>query len=142
MLDLVSTTDADRAMTDTPITKSMFDLLSHISLPAADKAAAPGDASLADPHIKLPENLSGGAAVIDHLLAEVEQDLTEGRMQAATTALGLAGTRVSLDAQRGATPVKHVEWLAAHLRTAAEEMSEGHPGKALKAVRRARLALR
>jgi hypothetical protein len=129
-------------MTDTPITKSMFDLLSHISLPAADRPAEPGDASLADPRTRLPENLSGSAAVIDHLLAEVEQDLAEGRTQAGTTALGLAGTRVSLDAQRGAAPLQHVEWLAAHLRGAAEEMAQGHPGKALRAVRRARLALR
>ncbi len=128
-------------MPNTPLTQSMMDLLSHISLPAAD-APSQGDAALADPGTALPETLSGTAAVIDHLLAEVETDLKEGRQQAAGTALGLVGTRISLDAQRGAKPLPHVEWLAAHLRTAAQEMAEGHPGKALKAVRRARLALR
>jgi hypothetical protein len=128
-------------MPNTPLTKSMMDLLSHISLPAAN-APSQGDAGATDPKTPLPETLSGPHGVIDHLLAEVEQDLLEGRAQAATTALGLAGTRVSLDATRGAAPPKHVEWLAAHLRTAAQEMTEGHPGKALKAVRLARLALR
>lgn len=128
-------------MPNKSLTKSMMDLLSHISLPAADTPSQ-GDAALADPHTRLPETLAGPHAVIDHLLAEVEQDLLEGRTKAANTALGLAGTRVSLDAARGATPPSHVEWLAAHLRTAAREMAEGHPGKALKAVRLARLALR
>jgi uncharacterized membrane protein YccC len=128
-------------MTNTPLTQSMMDLLSHISLPAAD-APGHGDGSLADPHTKLPDNLAGPHGVLDHLLSEVEQDLLEGRQQAAVTALGLAGTRVSLDASRGQAPPRHVEWLAAHLRTAAREMGEGHPGKALKAVRLARLALR
>jgi hypothetical protein len=128
-------------MPNTPLTQSMMELLSHISLPAAD-APSRGDEALADPGVALPENLSGTTAVIDHLLAEVETDLKEGRLHAASTALGLVGTRISLDAQRGAKPLPHVEWLAAHLRSAAQEMAEGHPGKALKAVRRARLALR
>lgn len=128
-------------MPNTSLTQSMMDLLSHISLPAAD-APSQDDAALADPGTALPETLSGTAAVIDHLLAEVEADLKEGRQQAAGTALGLVGTRISLDAQRGAKPLQHVEWLAAHLRTAAQELAQGHPGKALKAVRRARLALR
>jgi len=127
-------------MTTTPLAKSMMDLLAHIRLPAAD-APTHGDAA-ADPGTPLAEDLDGPHAVIDHLLAEVEQDLKEGRQQAANTALGLVGTRVSLDAVRGATPPRHVEWLAAHLRSAASEMAQGHPGKALKAVRRARLALR
>lgn len=128
-------------MPNTPLTKSMMDLLSHISLPAAD-APSGDDATLADPHVRLPGTVAGPHGVIDQLLAEVEQDLLEGRTKAANTALGLAGTRVSLDAVRGATAPTHVEWLAAHLRTAAREMAEGHPGKALKAVRLARLALR
>lgn len=128
-------------MPNTPLTQSMMDLLSHISLPRAD-APGHGDASLTDPRTALPDNLAGPHGVLDHLLSEVEQDLLEGRQQAAITALGLAGTRVSLDASRGQAPPKHVEWLAAHLRTAARELGEGHPGKALKAVRLARLALR
>jgi hypothetical protein len=129
-------------MTNTPFSKSMMDLLSHISLPAADKALDPGDPALTDPGTQLPESLTGGAAVIDHLLAEVEHDLVEGRHDAANTALGLAGTRIALDAQRGAQPPRHVEWLAAHMRSAAAEVAAGHYGRALKAVRRARLALR
>lgn len=128
-------------MPNTPLTQSMMDLLSHISLPAAD-APSQGDASLSDPRTALPELATGSHGVLDHLLAEVEHDLLEARQQAAETALGLAATRVSLDAARGIAPPKHVEWLAAHLRTAAREMTEGHPGKALKAVRLARLALR
>lgn len=128
-------------MPNTPLTKSMMDLLSHIRLPAAD-APAPPDASLADPMQPLPEMLTGPHAVIEHLLAEVEDDLREGRREAAVTALGLAGTRVSLDAARGATPPQHVEWLAAHLRNAAKYLADGVPGKALQSIRRARLALR
>lgn len=128
-------------MTNTPFSQSMMELLSHISLPAAD-APAHANAPATDPTTKLAETLTGPHAAIDHLLAEVEEDLLQGRAKAATTALGLAGTRVSLDAVRGVAPPKHVEWLAAHLRTAATEMAEGHPGKALKAVRLARLALR
>jgi hypothetical protein len=50
--------------------------------------------------------------------------------------------RINLDAQRGLPPLPHIEWLAAQMRTAAQELAEGGPGKALKAVRRARLALR
>ncbi|MBP0466143.1 hypothetical protein J5Y09_19610 [Roseomonas sp. PWR1] len=130
-------------MPNTPLTQSMMDLLSHISLPAANAPShGHGDASQTDPRTPLPDNLAGPHGVLDHLLAEVEHDLLEGRQHAATTALGLAGTRVSLDAARGHTPPKHVEWLAAHLRAAAREMGDGHPGKALKAVRLARLALR
>lgn len=128
-------------MPNTPLTQSMMDMLSRFSLPAAD-APTHENAALSDPQTPLPEDLSGPHAVIDHLLAEVERDLLEGRQQAAVTALGLAGTRVGLDAMRGVTPPRHVEWLAAHLRTAVTEMDENHPGKALKAVRRARLALR
>ena len=128
-------------MTNTPFSQSMMDLLSHISLPAAD-APAHADAATSDPRTKLPGALAGPHAALDHLLAEVEDDLLQGRAQAASTALGLAGTRVSLDAVRGVQPPRHVEWLAAHLRAAAAEMGEGHPGKALKAVRLARLALR
>lgn len=128
-------------MPNTPLAQSMMDLLSHISLPAAE-APSRGDAGLADPRTPLPETLSGPHGVIDHLLSEVEEDLIEGRGKAAATALGLAGTRVGLDAVRGVQPPQHVEWLAAHLRTAAQEMAEGRPGKALKAVRLARLALR
>lgn len=128
-------------MPNSPLTQSMMDMLSRFSLPAAD-APTHENAALSDPQTPLPEDLSGPHAVIDHLLAEVERDLLEGRQQAAVTALGLAGTRVGLDAMRGVTPPRHVEWLAAHLRTAVTEMGENHPGKALKAVRRARLALR
>lgn len=128
-------------MPNTPLSTSMMDLLSRIRLPAADLPAH-GDPALADPRTPLPEALDGPHEVIDRLLAEVEEDLIEGRAQAATTALGLAGTRVGLDVLRGVTPPRRVEWLAAHLRTAAQEMAEGHPGKVLKAVRLARLALR
>ncbi|WP_137123653.1 hypothetical protein [Roseomonas sp. HF4] len=128
-------------MTDTPFSKSMMDLLSHIRLPAAD-APSHAEGAAADPQQPLAEDVGGPHAVIDHLLAEVEHDLRAGHHQAASTAIGLVGTRVSLDAMRGATPPRHVEWLAAHLRTAAAEMAQGHPGKALHAVRRARLALR
>jgi hypothetical protein len=128
-------------MTDTPFSKSMMDLLAHIRLPAAG-APSHAEGAAADPQTPLPEDVGGPHAVIDHLLAEVEDDLRAGHQQAASTALGLVGTRVSLDAIRGAEPPRHVEWLAAHLRTAAAEMAQGHPGKALKAVRRARLALR
>ena len=59
-------------MPNTPLSKSMLDLLSHISLPAADRQFAPGDQSLADPSADLPQTLSGAAAVLDHLLAEAE----------------------------------------------------------------------
>lgn len=129
-------------MPNTPLSKSMMDLLSHISLPAAGHAAPSADAPLTDPATPLTQAVEASQAVLDGLLAEVEHDLQEGRQQAAGTALGLAGTRVSLDAVRGSKPPRHVEWLAAHLRTAAAELAEGHPGKALKAVRLARLALR
>jgi hypothetical protein len=129
-------------MPNTPLSKSMLDLLSHISLPAADRSFAPGDAALADPTTSLQQTLTGGAGVLDHLLAEVEDDLREGRSQAAGTALGIAGTRLALDGMRGNSPPKHVEWLAAHLRAAADELAAGHAGPALKAVRLARLALR
>ncbi len=129
-------------MPNTPLSKSMLDLLSHISLPAADRQFAPGDHSLADPSANLPQTLSGTAAMLDHLLAEAEEDLREGRAKAAGTALGIVGTRLALDGMRGSTPPKHVEWLAAHLRSAAGELAEGHAGKSLKAVRLARLALR
>lgn len=128
-------------MTDTPFTKSVMDLLAHINLPAAD-LPHPADGSLADPMVPLAETLGGTAGLIDHLLAEVEEDLREGRIRAANTALGLVGTRIGLDATRGATPPKHVEWLAAHLRTAAQQLTEGHVRASLQAVRRARLALR
>lgn len=128
-------------MTETPFSKSMMDLLAHIRLPAADSPPHGAEAA-ADPQTPLAEDVAGPHAVLDRLLAEVEHDLRAGHQQAATTALGLVGTRVSLDAMRGAPPPPHVEWLAAHLRTAAAEMALGHPGKALKAVRRARLALR
>lgn len=129
-------------MPNTPLSKSMMDLLGHISLPAAERQFPQGDAALADPATSLPESLSGGAGVLDHLLAEVEEDLREGHSQAAGTALGIAGTRLALDGMRGNSPPKHVEWLAAHMRTAASELAAGHAGKALKAVRLARLALR
>ncbi len=129
-------------MPNTPLAKSMLDLLSHISLPAAERQFPSGDAALADPEASLPQTLAGSAGVLDHLLAEVEEDLRESRSQAAGTALGVVGTRLALDGMRGANPPKHVEWLAAHLRTAASELAAGHPGKALKAVRLARIALR
>lgn len=128
-------------MPNTPLAQSMMDLLSHISLPAAD-VPQHGDAALSDPQTALPEDADGPHAVLDHLLAEVEEDLRQGRQKAAGTALGLAGTRLGLDAVRGVQPPKHVEWLAAYLRTAASELAEGRPGKTLKAVRLARLALR
>ena len=128
-------------MPNTPFSKSMMDLLSHISLPAAD-APTHGDAAMMDPATRLPENLSGREALVDHMLVEVEEDLRQGHLQAANIALGLAGTRISLDAMRGAAPPRHVEWLAAHLRSASQELAAGHTGKALKAVRLARLALR
>ena len=129
-------------MPNTPLSKSMLDLLSHISLPAAERQFSVPDASLADPTNSLPQTLTGTAALLDHLLAEVEDDLREGRSQAAGTALGIAGTRLALDGMRGSSPPKHVEWLAAHLRTAASELAANQSGKSLKAVRLARLALR
>ena len=128
-------------MPNTPLSKSMMDLLSHISLPAAD-APSEKDPGLTDPMTPLAETLTGPHAVVDHLLAEVEEDLRVGRKEAAATALGLAATRISLDAARGTTPPKHVEWLAAHLRNAHQALADGVPGKALQSVRRARLALR
>jgi len=128
-------------MANSPLIQSMMDMLSRFSLPAAD-APIHENAALSDPQVPLPEDLPGPHAVIDRLLAEVERDLLDGRLQAAITALGLAGTRVGLDAVRGVTPPRHVEWLAAHLRTAVTEMDESRPGRALKAVRLARLALR
>lgn len=129
-------------MPNTPLTKSIFDLLSHISLPAADLPAPAADPALADArlHVALPPHSS--QAVLDGLLSEVETDLHEGRQKAAETALGLAGTRIALDRIRGDAPPPHVEWVAAYLRSAAEEMLAGHPGKALAAVRLARLAVR
>lgn len=129
-------------MPNTPLSKSMLDLLSHISLPAAERQFSVPDASLADPATSLPQTLTGTAALLDHLLAEVEDDLREGRAQAAGTALGIAGTRLALDGMRGNSPPKHVEWLAAHLRSAASELAANQPVKSLKAVRLARLALR
>jgi len=129
-------------MPNTPLVKSMMDLLSHISLPAVGHAVPGADPALTDPAVPLIKPVDGPHGLLDGLLSEVEDDLREGRGQAARTALGLAGTRVSLDAVRGAPQPRHVEWLAAHLRTAAQELTEGHPGKALKAVRLARLALR
>lgn len=129
-------------MPNTPLAKSMLDLLSHISLPAAERHFSANDAALADPAAALPETLTGTPAVLDHLLAEVEDDLREGRSQAAGTALGIVGTRLALDGVRGSEPPKHVEWLAAHLRTAASELAAGHAGKALQATRLARIALR
>ncbi|MBR0681363.1 hypothetical protein GXW74_12780 [Roseomonas eburnea] len=125
-----------------PLTQSMMDLLSNISLPAAGHAAPGADALLTDPATPLTKAVDGSHGLLDALLGEVEEDLREGRALAAGTALGLAATRISLDAVRGAPHPRHVEWLAAHLRTAAKELAEGHPGKALKAVRLARLALR
>jgi hypothetical protein len=127
-------------MPNTPLAKSMFDLLSHISLPAAD--ARPPELDPYDPTKRLATRVEGPHAVLDGLLAEVEDDLLDGRNDAAATALGLAGTRISLDAMRGAPQPAHVEWLAAHLRVAAQELGDQHPAKALKAVRRARIALR
>ncbi len=126
-------------MPNTPLAKSMFDLLSHISLPAAE--AKPPELDPYDPTKRLATRVEGAHAVLDGLLAEVEDDLLEGRNEAAATALGLAGTRISLDAMRGAPQPAHVEWLAAHLRVAAQELGDQHPAKALKAVRRARIAL-
>jgi hypothetical protein len=127
-------------MPNTPLAKSMFDLLSHINLPAAEATQPAFDPY--DPTRRLPTRVEGPHGLLDGLLAEVEEDLLEGRNDAAGTALGLAGTRMSLDAMRGAPQPAHVEWLAAHLRNAAQELGEGHPGKALKAVRQARIALR
>ncbi len=49
---------------------------------------------------------------------------------------------MSLDAMRGAPQPPHVEWLAAHLRDAAQELGAGHAGQALKSIRQARMALR
>jgi len=127
-------------MPNTPLSKSMFDLLSHINLPAAEAKQPEFDPH--DPTRRLPTRVEGPQSLLDGLLAEVEDDLLQGRTEAAGTALGLAGTRMSLDAMRGAPLPAHAEWLAAHLRTAAQELGDGHPGKALKAVRQARMALR
>lgn len=127
-------------MPNTPLAKSMLDLLSHINLPAAE--AKPPALDPYDPTRRLPTRVEGPHSLLDGLLAEVEDDLLQGRNDAAGTALGLAGTRMSLDTMRGAPPPAHVEWLAAHLRSAALELGEGHPGKALKSVRLARMALR
>jgi hypothetical protein len=33
--------------------------------------------------------------------------------------------RINLDAQRGLPPLPHIEWLAAQMRTAAQELAEG-----------------
>lgn len=129
-------------MPHTPLAQSMMDLLAHISLPAADRQFPAGDTALADPAQPLLASLPGPDGLLDGLLAEVEEDLHEGRTMAAGTALGLVGTRLSLDAARGVTSPRHVEWLADHLRKAAAEMAANHPAKALKAVRLARLALR
>lgn len=129
-------------MPNTPLSKSMLDLLSHIALPAAERRFMPGDGALADPATSLPQTLSGTEALLDLLLAEVEEDLREGRSRAAGTALGIAGTRLALESMRGNAPPRHVEWLADHMRGAASELATGHAGKALKAVRLARLALR
>ena len=63
---------------------------SHISQPAAD-APSRGDAAQIDPQTPLAEDLDGPHAIIDHLLAEVEEDLRQARHQAARTALSLAG---------------------------------------------------
>ena len=126
----------------TPLANSMMELLAHISLPAAERQFPSSDTALTDPGTALPGALTGPEGLIDQLLAEVEEDLREGRLPAAGTALGLVGTRVSLDAMRGARAPRHVEWLADHLRKAANEMAANQPGKALKAVRLARLALR
>jgi hypothetical protein len=129
-------------MPNTPLATSMLNLLSHISLPAAERQFTPGDASLANPATDLPQTLDGTAALLDMLLAEVEEDLREGRSRAAGTALGIAGTRLALADMRGDTPPRHVEWLADHMRNAAKELAANQPGKALVAVRLARLALR
>jgi hypothetical protein len=84
-----------------------------------------------------------GACLLDGLLEAVEKDLRASRNLAAGTALGLAGTHLSLSMRAAARPAaRHVEWLAAHMRTAAKELTEGHFGEALQAVRLARLALR
>jgi hypothetical protein len=123
-------------MPSTPIAQSMLDLLSHISPPGAESAA------LADLGKPIVQKVDGAHAVLDGLLEEVEKDLRASRSLAAGTALGLAGTHLSLDASRGVAPPRRVEWLAAHMRTAAKEMTEGHFGEALQAVRLARLALR
>ena len=129
-------------MPNTPLAKSMLDLLSHISLPAAERRFPASDNALTNPDTALPELPAGTTAVLDHLLAEVEDDLRQGRSQAAGTALGIVGTRLALDDMRGSTPPNHVEWLAAHLRTAANELAAGHAGRALQAARMARIALR
>jgi hypothetical protein len=129
-----------QTMPNTPLAKSMFDLLSHISLPAAD--AKPAEFDPYDPTRRLATRVEGPHSLLDGLLAEVEDDLLQGRTEAAATALGLAGTRMSLDALRGAPQPPHVEWLAAHLRAAAQELGAGHPGQALKSVRQARISLR
>ncbi|MBR0649998.1 hypothetical protein GXW78_10020 [Roseomonas terrae] len=120
----------------------MLDLLSHISLPAAGRQFAPADTPLADPTARLPSNIDGTAALLDQLLSEVEDDLREGRSRAAGTALGIAGTRLALEEVRNSQPPRHVEWLAAYLRSAAAELAANEPAKALKAVRLARLSLR
>ncbi|CAH0181098.1 hypothetical protein [Roseomonas sp. CECT 9278] len=127
-------------MPNTPLAKSIFDLLSHISLPASEAKLPEIDPY--DPTRRLPTRVEGPHGLLDGLLAEVEEDLLEGRNAAAGTALGLVGTRMSLDAMRGAPQPSHVEWLAAHLREAAHDLGDGHPGKALKSVRQARMALR
>lgn len=127
-------------MPNTPLAKSIFDLLSHINLPAAE--AKPPAIDPYDPTRRLATRVEGPHALLDGLLAEVEDDLLDGRKEAAGTALGLVGTRMSLDAMRGAPQPAHVEWLAAHLRDAAQDLGDGHPGKALKSVRQARMALR
>lgn len=129
-------------MPNTPLATSMLDLLSHISLPAAERRFPTSDAAFTDTDTALPETLTGTPAVLDHLLAEVEEDLRQGRNQAAGTALGIVGTRLALDEVRGSKPPQHVEWLAAHLRNAASELTAGHTGKALHATRMARIALR
>lgn len=127
-------------MPNTPLAKSIFDLLSHINLPAAEAKLPAIDPY--DPTRRLATRVEGPHGLLDGLLAEVEDDLLHGRKEAAGTALGLVGTRMSLDALRGAPQPAHVEWLAAHLRDAAQELGEGHPRKALKSVRQARMSLR
>jgi hypothetical protein len=123
-------------MPNTPLSVSMLELLSHISPPAAESAA------LADHSRPILQNVEGAHALLDGLLEAVEKDLRASRNLAASTALGLAGTHLSLGASRGIAPPHHVEWLAAHMRIAAAELTDGHFGKALQAVRLARLALR
>jgi hypothetical protein len=123
-------------MPGTPIAQSMLDLLSHISPPAA------GSAALADLGKPIVLKVDGPHGLLDGLLEAVEEDLRASRNLAASTALGLAGTHLSLSMIRGAAPPHHVEWLAAHMRFAAKELSEGHFGGALQAVRLARVALR